>query len=92
MTTNEQQCDLCPTCDETVGFTDDTLFDCAVCDKTIHENDDPQDDEICDDCLKTHKQCAVCQDYEPYNEMTSCFVCGQNYCASCDKYDSCGGE
>lgn len=68
---------------------DEDLFDCAVCDKTIYENDDPQDDEICNDCLKTHKQCAVCQDYEPYNEMTSCFVCGQNYCAGCDKYDSC---
>ena len=68
---------------------DEDLFDCAVCDKTIYENDDPQDDEICNDCLKNHKQCAVCQDYEPYNEMTSCFVCGQNYCAACDKYDSC---
>ena len=45
--------------------------------------------KICDDCLKTHKQCAVCQDYEPYNEMTSCFVCGQNYCGACDKYDLC---
>lgn len=34
MTTNEQQCDLCPTCDETVGFTDDThlLKVCNHCD------------------------------------------------------------
>jgi len=65
------------------------LFDCSVCDKTVYENDNPQDDELCDGCLETHKQCSVCQDYEPYNEMTSCFTCGQNYCGSCDKYDSC---
>ena len=64
-------------------------FDCSVCDKAIYEKDDPQDDELCDDCFKTHKPCAVCQDYELYNEMTSCFTCGQNYCADCDKYDSC---
>ena len=68
---------------------EEELFDCGVCDKTIYENDNPQDDDICDDCLETHKQCSVCQDYEPYNEMTSCFTCGQNYCGSCDKYDSC---
>ena len=65
------------------------LGDCSVCDKAIYEKDDPQDDELCDDCFKTHKQCAVCQDYELYNEMTSCFTCGQNYCEDCDKYDSC---
>ena len=35
------------------------------------------------------KQCAVCLDYAPYNKMMSCFVCGQNYCESCEKYDSC---
>lgn len=68
---------------------DEDLFDCAACDKTVYEMDDPQDDELCDDCFKTHKQCAVCQDYEPYNEMMSCFVCGQNYCGHCEKYDSC---
>ena len=62
------------------------LFNCVVCDIAAY---DMQDDELCDGCFKTHKQCAVCQDYEPYNEMTSCFVCGQNYCAACDKYDSC---
>lgn len=68
---------------------DEDLFDCVACDKTVYEKDDPQDDELCDDCFKTHKQCAVCQDYEPYNEMMSCFVCGQNYCGHCEKYDSC---
>jgi|DEB0MinimDraft_6_1074348.scaffolds.fasta_scaffold07053_4 hypothetical protein len=35
------------------------------------------------------KQCAVCLDIEDYNKMMSCFVCGQNYCAACEKYDSC---
>jgi hypothetical protein len=63
---------------ETFEAKGEELFDCVACDKTLYENDDPQDDELCNDCLNTHKQCSVCQDYEPYNEMTSCFTCGQN--------------
>ena len=65
------------------------MFDCSVCEKELSESNFTKDDELCDGCLATHKQCSVCQDYESNNEMTSCFTCGQNYCGSCDKYDLC---
>ena len=90
-------CDACDADVESDRQYGTLTISCGSCGNTLYEDDSYGKFDMADYYAESfeaqryqkQKQCAVCLDYEPYNKMMSCFVCGQNYCAACEKYDSC---